>query len=159
MEAALFLGRQALLEEEQEESLYLEGAANMLSWQEFASPAKLRRLMAAIEEKSRLLHLLDKSIRSDGIQIFIGEEMPIPEMKEMSLIAAPYGPAGHILGVLGVIGPTRMEYSRVIPIVEYMAVSPLRDWPGSPWLARSRHRACRPDAQPGCRSSCPHCRA
>lgn len=123
MEAALFLGRQALLEEEQEESLYLEGAANMLSWQEFASPAKLRRLMAAIEEKSRLLHLLDKSIRSDGIQIFIGEEMPIPEMKEMSLIAAPYGPAGHILGVLGVIGPTRMEYSRVIPIVEYMAVS------------------------------------
>jgi heat-inducible transcriptional repressor len=123
MEAALTLGRQALLEEEREESLYLEGAANMLSWQEFASPAKLRRLMVAIEEKSRLLHLLDRSIRSDGIQVFIGEEMPIPEMKEMSLIAAPYGPPGHVLGVLGVIGPTRMEYSRVIPIVEYMAIS------------------------------------
>jgi len=123
MEAALALGREALQEEEQEESLYLEGTANMLSWQEFANPTKLRRLMAAIEEKSRLLHLLDKSIRSDGIQVFIGEEMPIPEMKEMSLIAAPYGPTGQILGVLGVIGPTRMEYSRVIPIVEYMAVS------------------------------------
>ena len=79
--------------------------------------------MAAIEEKSRLLELLDKSIRSDGIQVFIGEEMSIPEMQDMSLIAAPYGPEGQVLGVLGVIGPTRMEYSRVIPIVEYMAVS------------------------------------
>jgi heat-inducible transcriptional repressor len=123
MEAALRLGRQALLDEERGESLYLEGTTNILSWQEFVSPGRLRSLMSAIEEKSRLLHLLDKSIRADGIQVFIGEEMPIPEMREMSLIAAPYGPEGQILGVLGVIGPTRMEYSKVIPIVEYMAVS------------------------------------
>jgi heat-inducible transcriptional repressor len=123
LEAAIALGRQALLEEEKAESLYLEGTANMLAWQEFASPDKLRRLMTAIEEKSRLLHLLDRSMKSDGIQIFIGEEMPIPEMKELSLITAPYGLEGRVLGVLGVIGPTRMEYSRVIPIVEYMAVS------------------------------------
>ena len=123
LEAAIALGRQALLEEEKAESLYLEGTANMLTWQEFASPDQLRLLMSAIEEKSRLLHLLDRSMKSDGIQIFIGKEMPIPEMKEMSLITAPYGPEGRVLGVLGVIGPTRMEYSRVIPIVEYMAVS------------------------------------
>jgi heat-inducible transcriptional repressor len=122
MEAALSLGRQALLEEEQGGgSLFLEGTANMLSWPQFASPEKLRVLMRAIEEKSRLLELLDRSMKAEGIQIYIGEEMPLPEMKEMSLIAAPYRREEKVLGVLGVIGPTRMEYSKVIPIVEYTA--------------------------------------
>ncbi len=123
VEASLVLGKLALLDEAQEESLYLEGTRNLLEWSEFASPGRLRRLMAAIEEKSRLLHLLDRSMRADGIQICIGGEMPFPELKDMSLITAPYGKEGQILGVLGVIGPTRMEYSRVIPIVEYTAAS------------------------------------
>jgi len=123
VETALALGRQALLEELQGESIYLEGTRNALRWPEFASPDRLSRLMHAIEEKSRLLHLLDRSMRADGIQIYIGEEMPLPAMKDMSLITAPYGREGQILGVLGVIGPKRMEYSRVIPIVEYTALS------------------------------------
>jgi heat-inducible transcriptional repressor len=125
METALTLGRRALLEEDERagESIYLEGTANMFSWPEFASPEKLRNLMNAIEEKSRLLQLLDRSLQAEGIQIYIGEEMPMPEMKEMSLITAPYRREGKVLGVLGVIGPTRMEYSKVIPIVEYTAAS------------------------------------
>lgn len=123
LEAALSLGRQALVEEERSENIYLEGTVNMLAWPEFASPGKLRLLMEAIEEKSRLLHLLDRSMKADGIQIFIGEEMSLPELREISLIAAPYSRGGEVLGVLGVIGPKRMEYGKLIPIVDYMAVN------------------------------------
>ena len=124
MEIALELGRKALQEEEErEESLYLEGTANMLGWPEFASPDKLRRLIQAIEEKSRLMHLLDRCMKSEGIQIFIGEETSVPELRETSIIAAPYQREGRVIGVLGIIGPTRMEYSKVISIVEYTAES------------------------------------
>jgi heat-inducible transcriptional repressor len=60
-------------------------------------------------------------MQADGIQVYIGEEMPVPEMRDMSLVTAPYSRGGQILGVLGVIGPTRMEYTEVISIVEYTA--------------------------------------
>lgn len=122
METAIALGRRAL-SDEMGGSIYLDGTTNMLSWPEFADLEKLRSLMRAIEQKSRLLQLLDRSMSAEGIQIYIGEELALPEMREMSLITAPYGREGKVLGVLGVIGPTRMEYSRVIPIVEYTAVS------------------------------------
>lgn len=121
MEAAISLGKDAVFSEDDGESLYLEGASNLLAWPEVARPDRLVSIMRAIEEKSRLIHLLDKSLQADGIQVYIGEEMPVPEMREMSLVTAPYGRGGQILGVLGVIGPTRMEYTEVISIVEYTA--------------------------------------
>jgi len=123
METAISLGRDVIFSETEGEGLYLDGASNLLAWPEFARPDRMMSIMRAIEEKSRLLHLLDKSMQADGIQVYIGEEMPLPEMKEMSLITAPYGKGGQMLGVLGVIGPMRMEYSEVISIVEYTAVS------------------------------------
>jgi heat-inducible transcriptional repressor len=121
MEAAITLGRDALRTETEGESLYLEGTSNLLSWPEVATPDRIVSVMRAIEEKSRLLHVLEQSLQADGIQVYIGEEMPVPEMRDMSLVTAPYAKGGQVLGVLGVIGPTRMEYTEVISIVEYTA--------------------------------------
>jgi heat-inducible transcriptional repressor len=67
------------------------------------------------------LHLLDQCIHSEGIQIFIGEESGYGMLDECSMVTAPYSVDGQILGVLGVIGPTRMAYDRVIPIVDATA--------------------------------------
>jgi heat-inducible transcriptional repressor len=120
---ALELGRRVLTGEVETGDLYTDGAANIFAWPEFASPAKMRHLIEAIEEKSKLLQLLDRVLESEGTQVFIGGEMPLPELRELSLITAPYRREGQNLGVLGVIGPTRMEYAKIIPIVAYTASS------------------------------------
>jgi heat-inducible transcriptional repressor len=123
LEAALELGGQALAGVDAGEDLYLDGAANILEVPELATPEKMRALVRAIEEKSRLCRLLDRCLRAEGVQIFIGGELPLPGLQDLSLITAPYRRAGQVVGVLGVIGPTRMEYARIIPIVEYTASS------------------------------------
>lgn len=79
---------------------------------------KLKRLFGMFEEKTSLLQLLDVSSRAEGIQIFIGGESELVPMEEMAVITAPYSVDGQIVGTLGVIGPTRMAYERVIPIVD-----------------------------------------
>jgi heat-inducible transcriptional repressor len=81
----------------------------------------VRKIVEIFEKKSALLQLLEKSHRADGIQIFIGEESGYQALDECSVITAPYEADGEILGMLGVIGPTRMAYERVIPIVDITA--------------------------------------
>ncbi|RIK96300.1 MAG: heat-inducible transcriptional repressor HrcA, partial [Burkholderiales bacterium] len=83
--------------------------------------ARLRRLFDLFERKTGLLQLLDASSRADGVQIFIGGDSDLLPMDQLSVVVAPYESDGRIIGTLGVIGPTRMAYERVIPIVDVTA--------------------------------------
>jgi heat-inducible transcriptional repressor len=117
VERALELGRRAFSGEEEEQELLFDGAANILEVPEFADPGRMRALVQAMEEKSRLCRLLDQCLSTDRVRIFIGGELPLPELAGLSLETAPYRREGQPVGVLGVIGPTRMAYERIIPIV------------------------------------------
>jgi heat-inducible transcriptional repressor len=114
---ALELGRQALAAREPADELHLDGAANILDVPEFADPGKARALVRAIEEKGRLCALLDACLRADRVRISIGCEVGVPGLTDVSLVTAPYRREGEVIGVLGVIGPTRMAYERIIPLV------------------------------------------
>jgi heat-inducible transcriptional repressor len=82
---------------------------------------RLRKLFDLFERKTGLLQLLDVSSRAHGVQIFIGGESGIVPLDECSVVTAPYEVDGRIVGTVGVIGPTRMAYERVIPIVDITA--------------------------------------
>jgi heat-inducible transcriptional repressor len=101
--------------------VYIEGRTNLMQYPEFSQIETLRKLFRAFEEKNILIRLLEKSISASGIQIFIGSETQINEMGGCSVITASYNKGKYPIGTLGVIGPTRMNYDRVIPIVDYTA--------------------------------------
>jgi heat-inducible transcriptional repressor len=82
---------------------------------------KLRRLFDAFNTKRDLLQLLDQSVRAGGVKIFIGSESGYEPLADCSLVTAPYAIAGEIVGTLGVLGPTRIAYEHVIPIVDITA--------------------------------------
>src|SRR3546814_8645471 len=82
---------------------------------------RLRGLFALFEQKTDLLHLLDVSTRAQGVQIYIGGDSRLVPLEDVSVITAPYGVDGKVIGTLGVIGPTRMAYERVIPLVDITA--------------------------------------
>jgi heat-inducible transcriptional repressor len=82
---------------------------------------RMRRLFEMFERKTSLVHLLDASSRAQGVQIFIGGESDLVPMEQLSVVVAPYEVDGKVVGTLGVVGPTRMAYERVIPIVEITA--------------------------------------
>ncbi len=117
---ALEISNQAFQEESIGE-VYIEGRTNLMQYPEFSQIETLRGLFKAFEEKSILIRLLEKSINASGIQIFIGSETQINEMEGCSVITASYTKGDYPIGTLGVIGPTRMNYDRVIPIVDYTA--------------------------------------
>lgn len=97
------------------------GQTNLMDFDELAQMDSLRSLFNAFTEKQEILHLLDRSLEADGMQIFIGEESGYTTLKDCSVITAPYEVDAEVVGVLGVIGPTRMAYDRVIPIVDITA--------------------------------------
>lgn len=99
----------------------LAGETNLMGSAELTSVDKLKRLLEAFGERRDILHLLDDSLRADGVQIFIGQESGYQILDDYSLVAAPYSTSEGVAGVLGVIGPTRMAYERVIPIVDLTA--------------------------------------
>lgn len=99
----------------------IAGETNLMGVAELSSVEKLRRLFEAFNEKRDFLHLLDQSIRAQGVQIFIGHESGYQILDDCSVVMAPYGSGDSIVGVLGVIGPTRMAYERIIPIVDVTA--------------------------------------
>ena len=90
-------------------------------WWKLTSVEKLRRLFEAFNEKRDFLHLLDHSLKAEGVQIFIGHESGYQILDDCSVVTAPYAQGDSVVGVLGVIGPTRMAYERVIPIVDMTA--------------------------------------
>jgi heat-inducible transcriptional repressor len=97
------------------------GQTNLMDFDELAQMDSLRSLFNAFTEKQEILHLLDRSLEADGVQIFIGEESGYSTLKDCSVITAPYEIDSEVVGVLGVIGPTRIAYDRVIPIVDITA--------------------------------------
>lgn len=106
---------------EKEPELFMEGQVNLLECPEFSEVRRMKSLLQALEEKKLLLHLLDKTMDAEGIQIFIGSEVPVSEMQTLSVITSPYRHGEKVVGALGIIGPTRMNYLKLIPIVEYSA--------------------------------------
>jgi heat-inducible transcriptional repressor len=97
------------------------GETNLMGVAQLTSVEKLKRLFEAFNEKRDFLHLLDQSLHADGVQIFIGQESGYQVLDDCSLVAAPYAADDGVIGVIGVIGPTRMAYERVIPIVDVTA--------------------------------------
>ena len=99
----------------------LSGEARLMDFEELSDVETLRRLFEAFSRKRLMLDLLDRSIHADGVQIFIGEESGYEILDDCSVVTAPYKLDDDTVGVLGVIGPTRMAYDRVVPIVDITA--------------------------------------
>jgi heat-inducible transcriptional repressor len=99
----------------------IKGETNLMGVAELTSVEKLRRLFEAFNEKRDFLHLLDHTLKAEGVQIFIGHESGYQILDDVSVVTAPYADGDGVVGVLGVIGPTRMAYERVIPIVDMTA--------------------------------------
>ena len=97
------------------------GQTNLMEYGELGDMERLRELFNVFSSKRDILHLLDKSLHAGGVQIFIGEESGYDILDNCSVVASPYDVDGEVVGVLGVIGPTRMAYERVIPIVDVTA--------------------------------------
>ncbi len=99
----------------------IAGETNLMGFAELSNVDRLRRLFEAFNEKHDILRLLDSCLRADGIQIFIGQESGYRILDDISVVTAPYMLDNRVVGVLGIIGPTRMAYERVIPIVDITA--------------------------------------
>ncbi len=109
------------IENIQKDGYILAGEANLLNQAEQGSFEHLKRLFEGFEHKRDVLHLLDQSLHAEGIKIFIGKESGYAVFDEYSVVTAPYWAQGRIIGVLGVIGPTRMPYEAVVSAVDITA--------------------------------------
>ena len=117
MQAAVDAGSEALAETT--EQVVVSGERNLLGVQDFGQDmGSLRRMFDLFEQKTQLLRLLDNSSRAEGVRIFIGGESRVVPFEELSVVSAPYEIDGQVVGTLGVIGPTRMAYDRMIQIVD-----------------------------------------
>lgn len=106
---------------EPEADMFVSGQTNLMSSEDGPQIERLRDLFEAFQRKRELLALLEGCARSPGVRLFIGEESGFEPLKGYSLVSAPYGSEGHVLGAIGVIGPTRMAYHSVIPVVQATA--------------------------------------
>ncbi|MGD8555928.1 MAG: heat-inducible transcriptional repressor HrcA [Chromatiales bacterium] len=122
MAQALTLAGQVLGVDREEGDFVLSGQTNLMGFNELSDLERLRHLFDSFAEKRQILHLLDRCMEAEGVQIFIGEESGYEPFDTCSLITAPYeNDEGEVAGVLGVVGPTRMDYNKVIPIVDVTA--------------------------------------
>ena len=124
MSSAITFGQKLFLDTEdtnKNDDLFVSGQTRLMNCKELSDIEKLKTLFDAFSEKNNILHLLDKSIASDGVKIFIGAESGYNVLDDCSVISAPYEFDNDVVGVLGVIGPKRMAYDRVIPIVDITA--------------------------------------
>jgi heat-inducible transcriptional repressor len=120
MQAAVQVSSEALSQDEGE--VVISGERNLLSVSDFSHDmSHLRRAFELFEQKSQLMRLLDVSSQAEGVRIFIGGESQIVPMEELSVVSASYEVDGQVVGTLGVIGPTRMPYDRMIQIVDITA--------------------------------------
>jgi heat-inducible transcriptional repressor len=101
--------------------LYVEGKTNILDFPEFAEVEKMKALFKTFEEKYMIMTLIEKSLDGDGVRVFIGSENAALGVNNLSLVLANYRCGEYSYGTLGVLGPTRMEYDRVIPLVDQVA--------------------------------------
>lgn len=120
---ALLLADETLAPVEAGEELHVAGQTRLMGGKAISDVERLRELFDAFARKRDILQLLERTMHAEGVQIFIGEETGIAPLQDVTLVAAPYGRDGEVLGVLGVIGPTRMAYERVIPVVQATAAT------------------------------------
>lgn len=120
MQAAIEMAQQAI-ESGTKDDCVIAGETNLMGVSGWGDIDRLKRLFDTFNQKRDILHLLEQSINAKGVQIFIGEESGYEVLDDCSIVTSPYESEGQILGVLGVIGPTRMDYERVIPIVDLTA--------------------------------------
>jgi len=118
---ALDLGRRAVAAGDDEVDLVIETRLALLDQPEFHDPQRIRDLFAALETKQRLIEVLDRTIASNGVSVAFGDEVDEPGLHNCALVASHYGGPDAPLGMLGVIGPVRMDYGRVIPLVDYLS--------------------------------------
>ena len=117
MQAAVEVGSQAMAQST--EQVVVSGERNLLGVQDFSHDmGSLRRMFDLFEQKTQLLRLLEVSSQAEGVRIFIGGESRVVPIEELSVVSAPYEIDGKVVGTLGVIGPTRMAYDRMIQIVD-----------------------------------------
>ena len=120
MNAAVVVNSDVLIEAQDE--VIISGVKNLLSVSDFSiDMSHLRRAFELFEQKAQLMRLLDVTGRADGVRIFIGGESQVVPFEELSIVSAPYEVDGQLVGTLGVIGPTRMPYDRMIQIVDITA--------------------------------------
>jgi heat-inducible transcriptional repressor len=117
MQAAVQAGSEAIADSQ--EQVVISGERNLLTVQDFSSDmGSLRKLFDIFEHKTQLMRLLEVSSRAEGVRIYIGGESMVVPFEELSVVSAPYEVDGQVVGTLGVIGPTRMAYDRMIQIVD-----------------------------------------
>lgn len=121
MVAAIEMAGKAFQPDSEGGDYVMAGQTNLMNYAEMANIERLKQLFETFNRKRDVLHLLDQSMHAEGVQIFIGEESGYEALDECSLVTAPYKVGGEVVGVLGVIGPTRMAYDRMIPIVDVTA--------------------------------------
>jgi heat-inducible transcriptional repressor len=118
----LQVGRQTFeADEDEPDRVLMGGAFRLVGQPEFADTERMRELFSAFEEKGRLVKILNRCLDDDGVTVIIGSEHGDPAMKDTSLVASPYSYRGRVLGSLGIIGPTRMQYARNMAMVEHIA--------------------------------------
>jgi heat-inducible transcriptional repressor len=110
-----------VLEQNEQEDLLVEGQTNLMGFDDLSDMDKLKQLFEAFHKKRDILHLLDRCQQAEGVQIFIGQESGYQVLDDCSVVTASYSTGGELVGVLGVVGPTRIPYDRVIPIVDITA--------------------------------------
>lgn len=110
-----------VVSDQNDDDFIMAGQTNLMDYAEMANMEKLRQLFDAFNAKRDVLHVLDKSIQAEGMQVFIGEESGYSAFDGCSVITSPYKVSDEVVGVLGVIGPTRMAYDKVIPLVDVTA--------------------------------------
>jgi heat-inducible transcriptional repressor len=123
MVSAIELGKKALDSgnENIEENCLIAGKTNLMGYDDLGDIQRLRQLFAAFNQKREVLSLLDKCLQADGVQIFIGKESGYTIFDDCSVVTAPYQLGHDQIGVLGVVGPKRMQYERIIPVVDVTA--------------------------------------
>lgn len=104
-----------------DEDLVVDGEMQLLREPEFSELNRFQELVDALEEKNKVLHLLERCRDAEGVRIFIGSDAKISDENAMAVVSAPYYKDGKVIGTLGVIGPMRMDYARVVPIVDFTA--------------------------------------
>lgn len=121
MQTVIEMAEQTFETEPDGDDYVVAGQTHLMQCADLSDLDKLRQLFEAFNHKRDLLHLFDQCLHADGVQIFIGEESGFVVLEGCSVVTAPYTVEGQVLGVLGVIGPTRMAYDRVIPVVDATA--------------------------------------
>lgn len=121
LQQAVALGRKAFDEPPADAEVLIEGQGSFFDAKEFTDHSRMQALFRAFEEKSKLLALLDGTLSAREVQIYIGAETEFSARPGVSVVAAPYSGDAGVIGTIGVIGPTRMNYSRAVTLVDFTA--------------------------------------